>query len=104
MAVQPDGKILVAGSGGYPTGLLVGRINPDGSADTTFGGKGYVVTDFGGSPPSNGANALAIQPDGKILAAGTLRSDFALVRYNPDGSLDPTFGDGGLATAGPGAG
>ena len=68
-----------------------------GDPDPGFGTQGVAFTDFGGS--NDEANALAIQPDGKIVAAGTLRkesgNDFALARYNEDGSLDPEFGDAG---------
>ena len=107
VAIQPDGKIIVAG-GTYPTFVFLGfyalaRYNPNGSLDTTFGNGGLVITTFN----SEGAfaSALAIQPDGKILAAGTKYihfssdnssdTDFAIARYNPDGSLDTTFGVGG---------
>ena len=107
VAIQPDGKIVVAG-GTYPTFVFLGfyalaRYNPNGSLDTSFGNGGLVITSFN----SEGAfaSALAIQPDGKILAAGTKYihfssdnssdTDFAIVRYNPNGSLDTTFGVGG---------
>ena len=107
VAIQPDGKIVVAG-GTYPTFVFLGfyalaRYNPNGSLDTTFGDGGLVITTFN----SQGAfaSALAIQPDGKILAAGTKYihfssddssdTDFAIARYNSDGSRDTTFGTGG---------
>ena len=101
IAIQKDGKILVAGSSPNSPGVndfALARYNPDGTLDKTFGGNGKVITDF-----SNGfeeAIAIAIQPDGKIVAAGsstaTRRSfDFALARYNPDGTLDKTFGSNG---------
>ncbi|MEO8438624.1 MAG: hypothetical protein ABI540_00220 [Spartobacteria bacterium] len=108
--VQPDGKILVAG-GAFPLFVFGGdfvlaRYNSNGSLDTTFGNGGIVTTIFPGQ--GSFASALALQPDGKILAAGTdyvnfssddsSNTDFALARYNPDGSLDPTFGSGGLVT------
>ena len=107
VAIQPDGKIVVAG-GTFPTFVFQGfyalaRYNPNGSLDTGFGNGGPVVTTFN----SEGAFAsgLVIQPDGKILVAGTKYinftsnessdTDFALARYNSDGSLDTTFGSGG---------
>src|SRR6516225_4144532 len=75
----------------------------DGDLDTTFGSGGMVITNFGGY---DFASALALQSDGKIVAAGTTRpggpsgsSNFALARYNSDGSLDTTFGTGGRVTA-----
>src|SRR5207249_447901 len=68
------------------------------AADPTFGGDGFVYTDFTASAPDR-AWDVVVQPDGKIVAAGQCGgpggSDFALVRYNPDGSLDPSFGEGG---------
>ena len=71
----------------------------DGGIDTTFGTGGRVTTDFG--PYDDEANAVAIQSDGKIVAAGTTGGtdrDFALARYNTDGTLDTTFGTGGRVT------
>jgi uncharacterized delta-60 repeat protein len=71
-------------------------LNPDGSPDATFGGTGRVRTSL--SDDYDAVNALAIQSDGKILAAGYANNtsalhpaDFALVRYNTDGSLDTSF-------------
>jgi uncharacterized delta-60 repeat protein len=94
VAIQPDGKIVVAGTdlGDF----LLARYNPDGSLDPSFSGDGKLRTDLGGSDI---ANAVAAQPDGRILAAGHSSTgsdnDFALVRYNPNGSLDTSFaGDG----------
>ena len=70
-----------------------------GALDPSFGSGGIVVTDFNGSI-DDAAFAIAVQPDGKVLAAGYAFSfatnyDFALVRYLPDGSLDPSFGTNG---------
>ena len=109
VAVQADGKIIAAGSAlvfGAMRGddeFALARYNGDGSLDPTFGAGGKVITDFFGF--SDRANALAIQNDGKIVVAGlaTGGSDistivFALARYNPDGSLDPTFGSAGKVT------
>jgi len=95
-ALQADGKIVVAGESGGDFALA--RYNPDGSLDATFDHGGKVFTSIGGDGDSS-ANALAIQPDGKIVVAGTSGGEFALARYNPDGSLDKTFhGDGTLTT------
>ena len=100
VAIQPDGKIVAAGysdAGGNRDFALV-RYNADGSLDTTFGGGGKVLTDFGAASDDD-AVRVALQPDGKIVVAGyserPRHCDFALVRYNADGSLDPSFGAGG---------
>jgi uncharacterized delta-60 repeat protein len=100
VAIQQDGKIVAAGSSynGSNDEFALVRYNPDGSLDTTFDGDGKVTTTV--APNGSDANAVAIGPDGKIVAAGRSISpqtgyDFALARYNPDGSLDETFdGDG----------
>src|SRR4029453_13241345 len=72
----------------------------DGTLDASFGIGGIVTTDFGGT--SAAARAVAVQPDGKIVAAGLAAIngvlDFALARYNPDGTLDASFGTGGTVT------
>ncbi len=112
LVVQPDGRLVAAGAstaaGSLDFDFALARYNTDGTLDATFGNSGQVVTDFGpvfvGSDPSNCALpladfhgvdvafALALQPDGKLVAAGVSTSDFALARYNADGSLDTTFG------------
>jgi uncharacterized delta-60 repeat protein len=98
IAVQADGKIVVVGDDSPGTGssFFVVRYNTDGSLDTTFGGTGIVTTYFGSVA---GANSVAIQPDGKIVVAGSVGSygnnHLAVARYNTDGSLDNSFnGDG----------
>jgi uncharacterized delta-60 repeat protein len=110
VAVQPDGKILVGGfaqlSSGDPKRIFeIDRLNADGSPDASFGpGHGVSVLDFG--PPKNQEiNALAIQDDGKIVAAGGINDGtvgsnrYAIARWNADGSLDSSFGPGGRTTA-----
>lgn len=62
-----------------------------GDLDRSFGRRGRVVTNLGGSADER-AHALVLQPDGKIVAAGQSNGNFALARYNPDGSLDHSFG------------
>jgi uncharacterized delta-60 repeat protein len=95
VAIQPDGRIVAAGQSGGDFALA--RYNRDGSLDTSFDGDGKVTTDFGS--PFDLALGVAIQPDGKIVAAGTSGGDFALARYNRDGSLDTSFdGDGKVTT------
>jgi len=97
VAIQANGKIVAAGGGGGR--LELARYNADGSLDPTFGAGGKVVTGFG--PLDSGfANAVAIQLNGRIVAAGVtpiafMRAEFAVARYNRDGSLDPSFGSGG---------
>jgi uncharacterized delta-60 repeat protein len=110
VVIQPDGKIVVAG-GAFPLFTFAGdfkvvRYNPNGSLDRSFGSGGIVTTFFPGD--GSYAFAVALQSDGKIIAAGTdfvdfnpgdmSDTDFALARYNPDGSLDTTFGNGGTVT------
>jgi len=98
LALQNDGKLVVAGSIYSRTGsdFLLVRYNSDGSLDDTFGADGKVITDFGSSYER--ANALVLQGDGKLVIAGSdlgIGNDFALVRYNSDGSLDTAFGTNG---------
>jgi uncharacterized delta-60 repeat protein len=101
LALQPDGKIVAAGSvhNGQDSDFGLARYNPDGSLDTTFDGDGLLTTDFGGSS-DEGARDVLLQPDGKLLAAGSTNgpssADIALARYNPDGSLDTSFDEDGL--------
>src|SRR5262249_39062750 len=99
VAVQADGKIVVAGlavNAGTDADLLLARYNPDGSLDDTFGTGGRVITPVAGYDV---IDALAVQPDGKLVIAGSTvgpaGSDTVLGRYNPDGSLDSTFGGSG---------
>ena len=79
--------------------------NTAGSLDGSFGSGGKVITDFAGGPDS--ALSVALQPDGKMVVAGYATHfvvgtgydyDFALARYNTNGSLDPSFGSGGKVT------
>ena len=94
MAIQADGKILVAGVG--MRNFAVARYNSNGTLDTSFDGDGKLTTDFGGSDYVSG---MAIQADGKIVVAGGSNSDFAVARYNSNGTLDTSFdGDGKLTT------
>lgn len=102
LALQPDGKIVV---GGYSTNganydFALVRYNPNGSLDINFGNAGIITTAIGSD--NDYANAIALQPDGKILAAGRSFNgsnyDFALVRYNSDGTMDNSFGSSGIVT------
>ena len=88
VALQTDGKIVV---GGYATVLggqsALARYNSDGTLDTTFSSDGKLTTD--GLP--FGFYDIAVQPNNKIIAGTTSENNFTLVRYNPDGTLDPIF-------------
>ncbi len=101
LALQADGKIVLAGVGGVFNGFAVARYNTDGTLDASFGDDGRVTTRFFGESVET-ANGLAIQPDGKIVAVGFAYSSFdpsfALTRYNTDGSLDQSFGTAGIVT------
>jgi uncharacterized delta-60 repeat protein len=98
VALQADGKIVVAGAMYAGNGdFFLLRYNADGTPDSTFGVGGQVRTDFGFGKPDS-VHDLAIQGDGKIVAAGRTGGSaggFALARYNPDGTLDTTFDEDG---------
>lgn len=101
VAVQPDDKVVVGGLGAGGDFALV-RINANGSYDTSFSGNAKLQTDLGATDV---AYSLVVQPDGKLLLAGTSNGDFAMVRYNTDGSVDTGFGGGdGIAITDMGAG
>src|SRR5262249_24108737 len=110
VVIQSDGKIVVAG-GAFPLLTFLGdfkvvRYNPDRSLDSSFGEGGIVTTTFPGQ--GSYAFALTLQRDGKIIDAGTdfvnfspednSDTDFAIARYNPDGTPDTTFGGDGQVT------
>ena len=116
VALQPDGKILVAGFSavfGQPNteDFALVRYNTDGSLDTSFGNGGRVTTDFFGF--NDEAHTVLVQPDGKIVVEGEAIDGrdpvntiayVGLARYLPDGSLDSSFGNGGKVTASDGVG
>ncbi len=110
VAVQSNGQIVIAGytnstgSKNILSDFLVARYNADGSLDNSFGSGGYTAMNFNPKASANQAEAVAIQSDGKILAAGYAyingSDSFALARYNTNGTLDTTFGNkGGVLTA-----
>ncbi|MDZ4405653.1 MAG: hypothetical protein U1A53_23535, partial [Prosthecobacter sp.] len=101
VALQSDGKIVVVGSssdGGNRSDVTLVRYNTDGTLDTSFGqaGTGKIVTTIAGG---SSAGSVAVQADGKIVVAGDAiysTLDFVVLRYNGDGTLDNSFGVGGL--------
>ncbi len=108
VAIQPDGRIVVAGwtSDGSDADFALARYTAAGNLDATFGAGGKVTTGFGGGSADYAA-AVAIQPDGRIVVAGSAAdgdADFALARYTAAGNLDATFGAGGKVTTGLGSG
>lgn len=103
MLIQKDHKIFLSGcSGVYPkANFAFVRYNEDGSLDSSFGNMGSMQTDFAGN--QDVAYSSIIQEDGSFYVSGTVRDsitnyDFALAKYNSDGSLDQSFGNGGKLT------
>jgi uncharacterized delta-60 repeat protein len=102
-AIQPDGKIVTIGTTGTTSStknFAIVRSNSDGSLDTSFGTQGIVITSI--DIRDDNAVGLVIQPDSKIIVVGDTyngsRYDFAIVRYNSDGSLDTSFSSDGIVT------
>ena len=107
VAVQPDGKIVEGGSAGCAASIggsphprwALARYRPNGTLDPTFGGDGRVVSIFLAEEGTDWmSGGVAIQPNGKIVAAGTtgrMTPRFTLARYRTNGQLDKTFGDDG---------
>ena len=101
VALQKDGKVVVAGLAHVGTHDEIGvvRYTASGALDASFSGDGKVTTLIGSASQ---ANAVAIQPDGKIVVAGYATTgttrDFAVARYNSNGTLDPTFSGDGIVT------
>jgi uncharacterized delta-60 repeat protein len=99
VAIQADGKIVAVGEAIDFAAFALARFNPNGSLDPSFSGDGLQTTDFGVGAVGT---SVAVQGDGKIVAVGWNSpgesADFALARYNPNGSLDPSFSGDGLQT------
>ncbi len=101
--IKPDGKIVASGySRNFNNDIsdfMILQLNNDGSLDESFNSTGIVVTDFI-SGSLDESTSIAVQPDGKIIAGGVSEAasdqDFALARYNSDGSLDQSFNQTGL--------
>ena len=101
VVMQSDGKLLVSGSARNTDGhmdIVVARLERDGLLDPTFGAGGTVLVSAGAS--DDGSETLVIQDDGKILVGGFTNngnnSDIVVLRLNPDGSFDHSFGDRGI--------
>ncbi|HNI70427.1 MAG TPA: hypothetical protein PLO27_03845, partial [Marmoricola sp.] len=99
IVLQPDGRILVAGStsmGGVRNTMLL-RYLANGSPDASFGAGGRVVASF--SPNNDAASSVALQPDGRILVAGysdgAARRGFLVARFHASGAVDASFGFAG---------
>ena len=95
IAVQPDGRIVVAGTADQTesANVIVLRFLADGTPDESFDGDGRVLFDYNGVASS--ASSLLLQPDGRIVVAGGTGTDFAAARLMPDGGFDSSFsGDG----------
>jgi uncharacterized delta-60 repeat protein len=115
VAVQPDGRILLAGtevtlftnqSGSTSDPVLV-RLGSDGQLDQSFGDGGRMIMDWGS--PNDSVGGLAVQPDGRVIVAGKANwgvqaGEFAVARLTPAGALDPSFAFGGINVLGVGPG
>ena len=99
IAVQSDGKVLVGGyaSNGTNDDFALVRLNADGTLDTSFGGTGKVVKALGSG--ADQARSMVLQDDGKIVLAGQSSSDFGLVRFLADGTVDSSFGTAGVVVS-----
>jgi uncharacterized delta-60 repeat protein len=111
VAVQDDGKVVVAGSastGATGGDFALARYNPNGTLDSTFSGDGKVTTAIGAGTNYEAVRAVAIGADGKIVVVGVAyngtNNDFAVARYNPSGSLDTSFGGDGIVLTSLGSG
>ena len=112
LALQRDGKVVVAGWAIVPSGVgccaadfALARLTSAGAPDSSFGGDGLVLTDFllGVDNGQDDAHSVTVQDNGRILAAGRAvagggSGDFAVARYRGDGSLDPSFSNDGRVT------
>jgi uncharacterized delta-60 repeat protein len=98
--IQPDGKIVAVGQTGH-LDIHLARYFPNGTPDESFGTQGRVSTRY--VPQGNGSYSAVLQPDGKILVGGSINtdaaSDFALFRYNTNGTLDTSFDGDGVAVS-----
>jgi uncharacterized delta-60 repeat protein len=103
LLLQSDGKIVLLGGAltSNANDFALARFDSNGALDSSFGSAGIVTTEFtsSGAPSSEEAASGALQADGKIVAGGYSKGQFALVRYLSSGALDTGFGKGGKTTA-----
>jgi uncharacterized delta-60 repeat protein len=114
VAIDGAGRIVAGGgadAGGFVFDAVLARYNPDGSLDPSFGTGGKVTLNVGPGNTDEDLEGVVIQPTGKILIGGstaptaiTVDSDFMVARYNPDGTLDGSFGSGGIVLTNAAAG
>lgn len=103
VAIQPDGKLVAAGmtsAAATLNDIAVLRLLPSGELDTTWGGTGMITTDI--TSLDQGANAIVLQSDGRVLVAGgynTSSNNFFVARYLSNGTLDTTFNTTGILTS-----
>jgi uncharacterized delta-60 repeat protein len=104
IALQPDGSVVIVGTADVNESApqaVVARVTSGGGLDPGFGSGGVTLLSPGAN--KSAANAVALQPNGKVLVAGDANvigegsGDFALMRLDSNGTLDPTFGSGGVA-------
>ena len=103
LAIDAEDRIVIAGwvkAPNYAQRLGVARINTDGTFDATFGNGGQATVVPPSDTVSDSANAVALDAEGRIVVAGARDRDAVVMRLLDDGSLDATFGDGGVANAG----
>jgi uncharacterized delta-60 repeat protein len=103
VAVQANGKVVAAGRADESDVSALGdfalvRYRANGTLDPGFGTGGKVKLDFTGAGGDDVVNALAVQANGRLVAAGHALNDWALARFRQDGTLDPSFGTGGKVT------
>ncbi len=109
IARQSDGRIVAVGEARFPgaggDNFALARYTSTGALDNTFGGDGVVVSALAAGENRDNALAVALQPDGKIVAAGGIRmgagntnNDMVVARYNAEGTLDSSFGGDGVVT------
>jgi uncharacterized delta-60 repeat protein len=100
LALDADGRVLMAGRAESPLStFLIERLLSDATPDGSFAGSGFVT---GTIPANNALSSVALSPDGKIVAAGYVSrelDEFMVLRLNPDGTLDPSFSEDGIAMA-----
>ena len=101
LARQPDGKLVAVGDAAGQDAWVVGRYNANGTPDSSFGSGGVAVTQRAENRAF--ASAVIVTGEGKLVVAGMVDGTFAIARYNADGSLDASFGDGGKAVTPVGA-